>query len=123
MSSKSFYITNQENINEITTFVKHTTSVGNIRYAADVGHDDTVMTIVNATSIFDKNEFKEIVEDYMERKMDSDMKSYITDCLKNSDYFESVDYTQVLNVRRRYMSNRGGYNAGYDNSGNWFFIN
>jgi hypothetical protein len=122
MSSKSFYITNQENINEITTFVKHTTTAGNIRYAADVGHDDTVMTIVNATSIFDKNEFKEIVEDYMEREMDSDMKSYITDCLKNSDYFESVDYTQVLNVRRRYMTNRGGYNTGYGNTGNWFGI-
>lgn len=123
MSSKSFYITNQENINEITTFVKHTTTVGNIRYAADVGHDDTVMTIVNATSIFDKNEFKEIVEDYMEREMDSDMKSYITDCLKNYDYFESVDYTQVLNVRRRYMTNRGGYNPGYgNNTGNWFGI-
>ena len=122
ISSKSFYITNQENINEITTFVKHTTTAGNIRYAADVGHDDTVMTIVNATSIFDKNEFKEIVEDYMEKEMDSDMKSYITDCLKNSDYFESVDYTQVLNVRRRYMSNRGGYNPGYGNTGNWFGI-
>lgn len=123
MSSKSFYITNQENINEITTFVKHTTSAGNIRYAADVGHDDTVMTIVNATSIFNKNEFKEIVEDYMEKEMDSDMKSYINDCLKNSDYFESVDYTQVLNVRRRYMSNKGGYNTGYgNNTGSWFGI-
>lgn len=124
MSSKSFYITNQENINEITTFVKHTTSAGNTRYAADVGHDDTVMTIVNATSIFDKNEFKEIVEDYMEKEMDSDMRSYINDCLKNSDYFESVDYTQVLNVRRRYMNSRSYKNTGNgsNNGNNWFGI-
>lgn len=116
MSNKSFYINNHETINEITTFVKHTTASGNIRYAADVGHDDIVMTIVNATSIFSKNEFKEIVEEYMEREMDSDMKSYINDCLKNSDYFEAVDYTQVLNVRRRYLGNKGGYS---DNI-NWY---
>lgn len=122
MSNKSFYINNHETINEITTFVKHTTASGNVRYAADVGHDDTVMTIVNATSIFGKSEFKEIVEEYMEREMDSDMKAYINDCLKNSDYFEAVDYAQVLNVRRRYLGNKGGYNTGYGNAGSWFGI-
>lgn len=106
MSSKSFNITNKDNINEITTFVKHTTSAGNVRYAADVGNDDTVMTIVNATSIFNKNEFKEIVQDYMENDMSSEMKNYINDCLKNSNYLETVDYTQLLNVRKRLMSNK-----------------
>lgn len=122
MSSKGFYISNQENINEITTFVKHITAAGNIRYAADVGHDDCVMTIVNATSIFNKNEFKEIVEDYMDQQMDTEMKSYINECLKNSDYFESVDYTQVLNVRRRYLSNRPTSNNNNNNfnNNNWF---
>lgn len=105
MRSKSFFITNQDTVNEITTFVKHTTSAGNTRYAADVGHDDCVMTIVNATSIFNKNEFKEIVEDYM-NELDFETKNYINQCLKNSDYFEAVDYTQVLNIRRRYLNNR-----------------
>ena len=37
-----------------TPQVTYTTSAGNIKYAADVGHDDCVMTIVNATSIFNK---------------------------------------------------------------------
>jgi len=40
------------------------------------------MTIVNATSIFVKNEFKEMVEDYMEKDISVDMKNYINDCLK-----------------------------------------
>ena len=61
MISKGFSINNEETIREITTFVKHTTNAGNVRYAADIGHDDTVMTIINTTSIFPKNEFKEMV--------------------------------------------------------------
>jgi hypothetical protein len=40
MLKKSFLINNEDTIHEITTFVKHTTSAGNVRYAADVGHDD-----------------------------------------------------------------------------------
>ena len=40
MLNKGFLINNEETIREITTFVKHTTSAGNIKYAADVGHDD-----------------------------------------------------------------------------------
>ena len=117
MTKKSFNINNHETINEITTFVKHTTAAGNTRYAADVGQDDCVMTIVNASSIFNKNEFKEIVEDYMS-EMDSEMKNYINECIKNSDYFEALDYSQVLNIRKKYIGRRN-YNSNSNNI-NWF---
>ncbi len=43
MLSKWFDINNEDTIREITTFVKHTTSAGNTRYAADVGHDDCLL--------------------------------------------------------------------------------
>jgi hypothetical protein len=117
MTSKSFYINNEDTIREITTFVKHTTNAGNIKYAADVGHDDTVMTIVNTTSFFGKNEFKEMCEDWMSRHMDKSMTNYINDCLKNVDYVEGVDYGQVLKVRRQFL-NRSKGSVG--NNGNWF---
>lgn len=111
MLGGSFNITNTENIHEITTFVKHVTPSGNVRYAADVGNDDTVMTIVNSTAIFKKNEFKEWVEDYIEEYLDDDMRNYIEDCLENSEYFESVDYTQLLDIRRKHLNkNKGGVN-------------
>ena len=117
MMKKGFYINNEDTIREVTTFVKHTTSAGNIRYAADVGHDDTVMTIVNATSIFEKNEFREMCDEWMSKFMDKDLSSYINSCLKEVDYVEGVDYGQVLKARRQFMSrNKGG---GYS-SGNWF---
>jgi hypothetical protein len=37
MENKKFILTNEDSIREITTFVKHITTSGNIRYAADIG--------------------------------------------------------------------------------------
>lgn len=121
MMSKGFSINNEDTIREITTFVKHTTSSGNTRYAADVGHDDTVMTIVNATSIFTKTEMREICEEWMSKFVDREIASYINDCLRNVDYVEGVDYGQVLKVRRQYINrNRGGGGSNSYQTGSWF---
>ena len=117
ITSKSYFINNEETIREITTFVKHITTAGNVKYAADVGHDDTVMTIVNSTSIFSKNEFREMCEEWLSSYVDKEISNYINECLKQVDYVEGVDYGQVLKVRRQYMNrNKGG---GY-NQGSWF---
>ena len=104
MYSRSFGITNEDNIREITTFVKHITSSGNIRYAADVGHDDTVMTIVNTTSIFGKSEFKEMVDEWFNKNSPNEFKDYVNSCLKEIDYVQGVDYSQVLRVRKQHIN-------------------
>ena len=102
MSKKSFSITNPDNINEITTFVKHTTTAGNIRYAADgSAHDDLVMTVVNACSAFQKVQFQEMAEEWLEKHASTEMRNYINECLEQSEYIETVDYKQVLDVRNR----------------------
>ena len=122
MSKKSFSITNPDNINEITTFVKHTTTAGNIRYAADgSAHDDLVMTVVNACSAFQKVQFQEMAEEWLEKHTSTEMRNYINECLEQSEYIETVDYKQVLDVKNRSgLSNRGniytrrnGNNDGY----------
>jgi len=118
MISKGFSINNEETVREITTFVKHTTSAGNTRYAADVGHDDTVMTIVNATSAFIKNDFKEMVEDTLQK--DISFKIYVEDCLKNLEFSETVDYTQLLNVRRKILNRNKTVSESSTNGINWF---
>ena len=121
MFSKGFVITNEDNIREITTFVKHTTTAGNIRYAADVGHDDTVMTIVNATSFFHKHEFREMVEEWCSKNSPKDFMDYVNLSLKDIDFVEGVDYGQLLKVRRQQMSK---YKGGSSTSGiNWFGTN
>lgn len=119
MISKGFSINNEETVREITTFVKHTTTAGNTRYAADVGHDDCVMTIVNATSAFVKNDFKEMVEDTLQK--DSSFKIYVEDYLKNLDYIESVDYCQLLRVRKQFINRQKAYSP--DSGINWFNSN
>lgn len=117
MYSKGFHITNEDNIREITTFVKHITSAGNVRYAADVGHDDTVMTIVNATSIFDKPEFKEMVEEWLNKYSSKDFLNYVNECMRNMDYVQGLDYGQVLKVRRQVKSMSQN---NINNNINWF---
>lgn len=112
MISKGFSINNEETIREITTFVKQTTTSGNTRYAADVGHDDCVMTIVNATSVFNKNDFKEMCEDLLDK--DSNFKTYVNECLRSLEYSETVDYGQLLKVRRQYI------NKSRNNNNSWF---
>jgi len=118
MISRSFHITNEDNIREITTFVKHTTSAGNIRYAADVGCDDTVMTIVNASSIFAKHEFREMINEWSSKYSPKEFMDYVNTSLKDIDYVQGVDYGQMLKMRRQQMSK---YKGGNSTSGiNWF---
>ena len=121
MQSKGFVITNEDNIREITTFVKHTTSAGNTRYAADVGHDDTVMTIVNATTVFGRHDFTEMVEEWSSKFVDKEYMSYVNESLRNMDYVEGVDYGQVLKIRKQQMNRFKANNNGFGSNGNnWF---
>jgi hypothetical protein len=109
MMTKSFLINHSQSILEITTFVKHITSSGNVRYAADTGHDDTVMTIVNSSTVFKKSELKEMVDEWMRNNLSKEIINYIDECMKKIEYVEAVDYTQVLNVRRQ-VRNTYNYN-------------
>jgi hypothetical protein len=118
MISKGFSINNEETVREITTFVKHTTTAGNTRYAADVGHDDCVMTIVNTTSVFSKNDFKEMVEDTLQK--DPTFKNYVEDCLRGLEYTETVDYSQLLSVRRKILGRNKTVNDVNSTGINWF---
>lgn len=101
MESRNFIINNEDTIKEITTFVKHTTTSGNVRYAADVGHDDCVMTLVNTSSIFNKHSYREMVEDYAPSLVDTYQIGEFNNFLKNVDYQEGTDYRALLNVRRQ----------------------
>lgn len=119
MISKGFSINNEETVREITTFVKHTTTAGNTRYAGDGNaNDDCVMTIVNTTSIFSKNEFKEMVEDTLAK--DITFRNYVDDCLKNLEYTETVDYSQLLSIRRKIIGKNKTVNDVNSTGINWF---
>jgi len=118
MYSKGFGINNEDTIREITTFVKHITTAGNTKYAADVGHDDCVMTIVNTTSIFQKNDFKEMVDEWSNKHTDKEMMQFINQCMNNIDFVEGVDYGSFLRAKNLAKPKNGKSNMG----NNWFGI-
>jgi hypothetical protein len=105
LHNRSIIVSEHETIQEMTTFIKHTTSAGNVRYAADgSSHDDTVMTLVNLTAIFGKNDFKGIVEDLFTVLQNTEIQNLIEEVLKRVEYTEGVDYKQLLDVRRRHLT-------------------
>ena len=100
MDRGNFLIYEENNIKEITTFVKRETSSGNIRYCADIGNDDTVMTLVNASSVFQKHPFREMVEDYA-RTLDPNLINSFNSWLnQNEDYVQATDYSSLISVNR-----------------------
>jgi hypothetical protein len=105
MHDRSIIVTEHETIQEMTTFIKHTTSAGNVRYAADgSSHDDTVMTLVNLTAIFGKNDFKGMVEDVFDNLGNTEIQNLIDEVMKRIEYTEGVDYKQLLDLRRKHIS-------------------
>ena len=118
MYSRGFAINNEDTIREITTFVKHITSAGNTRYAADVGHDDCVMTIVNTTSIFQKTEFKEMIDEWSSKHTDKEMLQFINQCMNSIDFVEGVDYGSFLRAKNLAKPKTGKTGLG----NNWFGI-
>lgn len=105
MENRSISITNDTNISEIATFTKHTTSAGNTRYEADgSAKDDTVMTVVTACTVFEKPQFKQLIEEYLEENPQF-MKS-IEGIMSGMDLTQnSLNYSQVLSARRNNIYN------------------
>jgi len=120
MDKKNFIIYNEDNIREITTFVKHITPSGNIRYAADIGHDDTVMTLVNCSTVFSRYDFREMVDDHASKIIDNSVLSHWKDLQKRSDLKEGTDYASIINVnrKRKFMRQMKDSNP----NKNWFGI-
>jgi hypothetical protein len=104
MSSRSIIVTNKDTIQEMTTFIKHTTNAGNVVYKADgSAHDDQVMTVVHTASVFEKSIFREMIEDFHSTETPSEIKRAIDNILSKIEYTDPVDYSQLLDIRRRKM--------------------
>jgi hypothetical protein len=127
MDKGNFIITNPTNIDEMTCFVKQLTPYGNLKYGADSGNDDTVMSIVNASGVFGKYSFREMVESSAHELVDPGTLAYFNDVLKNREYIDNVaDYAAILAASRqrnivKAMQNRQNnttYKGWNDNLGN-----
>jgi hypothetical protein len=120
MDKKKFVVTNEDNIREITTFVKQITPAGNVRYAADIGNDDSVMTLVNGSSVFSRYEYRQMCEDYASTMLSKEMLNYFNSILKEVQYEEAADYSTIININRQKRLMNQLRNMG--NNNNWFGI-
>jgi len=104
LHNRDLIINNNDNITEMTTFIKHTSANGTIKYAADgKSNDDMVMTVVNMAYTMNKNVYKNFVEDF-HFSLDGAIRNVIDKLLNEIDYTEGVDYSQLLRIRKNKLS-------------------
>jgi hypothetical protein len=122
MESGNFIISNEDNAREITTFVKHITSSGNIRYAADIGHDDCTMTLVNCSTVFERYDYREMCETYAQKNVPKSKLDYWNSILKQVEFTEIVDYSTIINInrQRRFKQQLQESQLKVSKNGNWF---
>jgi hypothetical protein len=96
-------------LTEIGNFVKMETGKGNVKYAAETGNDDIVMTCIHATTVFDTPEFKTMVDDIMET-LSPQYKQAINDAMGRYEYKEVANYDAVRKASSRIktMNQYGG---------------
>ncbi len=100
LNRRDIFVYNEDNIRELTTFVKHETSAGNTTYKSDSSNDDTVMTVVNICTIFKKSYYISIVEDIL-RTCPLDFQNLVNTHLNGIDRSVGTDYKTFTNISRR----------------------
>lgn len=104
LHNRSLIVNNDDNILEMTTFIKHTSANGKIKYAADgKSYDDMVMSVVNLAYAMTKNSYKNFVEDFL-HELDGNIRSIIDKYLNEIEYTEGVDYSQLLKIRKNKLT-------------------
>lgn len=118
MDMKSIWVNNIHNIGEITTFIKHVTSAGNIRYAADgSSNDDMVMTLISLSSVFSKTNFAQMVDEFIS-EIGGEFQKIVNDFQNGPDWVDTIDYKQVLDIRRKRI-NRTQSDVSDNNLNDW----
>ena len=65
------------------------------------------MTVVSMCSVFQKVQFHQMVEEYIE-ELNGEIKDSIKEFLNNEDYIEPINYSQILDIRKNHI-NRTDY--------------
>lgn len=90
----------EHTIREIGTFVKKESNHGNLKFEAESGHDDVVMTVVSAAAFFGNTSFRNLVDEFVQR-CDRETKDWIDQKILNQARPFGIDYSALLSARRR----------------------
>ena len=109
MKNSSVLLHEKRTLKEVSTFIKHQKSNGNITYKGDGNsNDDMVMTVVNMCSIFKDNIYKDMVDEYMRNLNDIQLKNKIDEVLMNAKSTDGTDYKSFLDTAKRAKKQKKG---------------
>jgi len=123
-------LSNKDNIIELKTFTKHETPSGDFTYKSQSGHDDMVMSLVNLSSIFDHQMYKEMIDMYIDSvELSNEHKSIIfSDSNINNSHNDPINiignvygnvYKNSDNLSRLF-GQRGSKQLNVRNIKNWY---
>lgn len=113
MEDQDIIIHNEVNINEVSTFIKHTTNAGNTVFKGDGSCDDTAMTLVNMSQVWRNEGFKEMVYDYHEENGREVIKNLVNGIL-NKEVRTGTDYDSFFNAKNNSTGFGGRINGKID---------
>lgn len=93
------------NVNEISTFVKKKTPSGDFTYKCEGGNDDLVMTNVTLSSVFEHTQYKNLIEDLL-NKIPASIKNMIEEFAYKNKSNEQVNYETTKKAYNNVYKNR-----------------
>lgn len=99
MKNGELYIRHALTLQEIGNFIKEKSDSGNMKFFAEIGNDDAVMTVVNLSRFFGTVDYKNMIETYMSYELEDRIRIMIEKKIEESDYTESADYSSLNSLR------------------------
>jgi hypothetical protein len=93
---------NESTIIELKSFSKRETPSGEITFRSETGNDDCVMSMINLSSLFDNNYYKNMVDTYSDYNITEKDKQTIINFLKIKDDGSLVDFQSFTGAHKRF---------------------
>jgi hypothetical protein len=124
-------LNHESTIIELKSFAKHETPSGDVTYKSESGHDDMVMSCVNASAIFNHVFFKDAIERYIDNGLPDEYKPIILGYMDQTDqsgidamadaYKKIYNKGKILEQNRLTLPKLGKkYTLGVKNIDNWY---
>ena len=97
---------NDTNILELTTFTKKETASGDITFNSETGNDDTVMSSINVSTLYNNVFFKDMVDQFVSKTISEEDRNLINTYLSMKDNGESIDYNSFMTSHKRIYGNK-----------------
>lgn len=98
-------------LNEIKNFIKEKSDAGNLKFYAEIGNDDSVMTVINMAKFFGTIDFKNMVENYMSYELEERIRLMIEKKIEEIEYKQSADYSSLNAIRQNQLPTKRDYKS------------